>query len=465
MLKIKTLSEHINLDILHPLSLLVLIICNLKVPYSGKLLETFAWKRGLVQENECDTSEPGDKEFDDAASVSSTTSKLSTSSTSSLFSHYTVSSSMSTSASSNVKEEWSKADDKRFEMVVKDTKRNIESNFCTVFDWEMLLKYVAINSTVSNYLTKSLQDALDHELIPREVNCVHALLHISIAKVPSAKLLERYFLRQNIEISDIENTCHRIISSYNDKKLKPETENELFAEILLNCHVMPIFYQHMTEFLQQAHKNRMATKSKPAARRMRLRFNEIMHNENVDFFNVAHTFQTWAAQQKFSVHSSRFMQLLLYFIATQPSKVDVSLYAENFDKSTVQRMHENKQAVAKIDENAILELLRVVRHYSCPIRNMFDFQSTCLSALSKQMQNKLSPTQRFVLYVIAFQHESIRGALWKQIIPTYNYTLKQGLLLFSQKHDCDYHGVLQNFFMAHNANVALERTFKNTSDI
>ena len=41
-------------------------ICNLKVPFSGKLLETFAWKRGLVKAHQAE-----EDNLDDTLSVSS----------------------------------------------------------------------------------------------------------------------------------------------------------------------------------------------------------------------------------------------------------------------------------------------------------------------------------------------------------------------------------------------------------
>lgn len=479
MHKIKIMAEQINMDILEPHALLVLLICNLKVPYIADVLRQYATKRGLIQSNadnsdNSDTSDNSDNagnatdavvDDDDASSVCSNVSRTSMMSDVSNFSMSSVTSAFTDALSMQLSKgvevkmgELSQNPDNVFVSVVQHARTYSRHAFNTVLDWDTLLSYIELDADVTNYAVQSFNEAVAHAGLPAPRCPACALLHISIVQIPGAKLLEQLLKKQPhyVSIDDLETHCHRVVSHYNDKRPTPNVEMQYFYEILLSCRVSEQFFIHMAEFLQHSHKTLLDIKAKPVPRRLRLRHNEVRAKTTDNVTISTHTFQTWAAQQKFSVHSGRLMQLVLYFIVAQPRRVPLEIYESRFDKNTIAKLESNS-CLAVIDRDALLELLRSVRSYSSTVSNMWDFQNTCLSVLSEKYQQALTPAMRFVLYVIVFQHESVRSQLWKQILPVYNFTIKQNILRFCQAHECDYVGVLNNFFTIHSQNQALER--------
>ena len=337
---------------------------------------------------------------------------------------------------------------------------DVQNQTCnTVTDWTMLLEYVEFAPEIELRLER-------HELVDRMRSaCIEAelassfllttpflcsmLLHMYIDSVPSAKLVERLLSRKHsLFVRDLAIRVLRAVNLYQDARVDSVREQEQMSDIYAEARFSTLYQQHMRALMLHDFDNEQsqAAALDNVPQRLQLRFLQAPSKQGTR--DAIHTFSAWAAQQQFSVVSSKQRQLILYFALVQQQRVPRQMLAPFFTDAILAR-YERCLAVPHVDVDAITQLLQYVRTYRNNITSLVDFRATCLRGLSARQREALTLVQVFQLYVIAFQHESIRNELWKRFCPVSNHTTVCSITEFERTNVCEIQAVLVN--LAHDS--------------
>lgn len=426
--KIRRMAQLCNLDVYHPHTLLALVLVYMKTQHREELLRKF-FQAVTHKKSEEDTSVPDN------------TGKIIDLET--LF-HF-------------------------------DILTHWEDSYCdclnTVLDWCIIMEYIDVSGDrkVNESLDKkqNIQDlqvvqafagALEHGQIENICAPEVGFIHVMIDRMPSVKLLERLILREEANmdhtgvIHNLEVRCLRALSAFNDIAIDPAIVSHNLLEIFRNAHVRQAFFEDMV-----THDEQLVLEKAPTPHSMpRLQLRHSMERSRTnETHNVSHSFQTWAAQQRFSVVSGRHMQLVLYFIRVQTKTPERDLYSAHYTDSVVERTS-SAPPVQYIDPEALFELISGVRTYYQNLRTLIDFRMKVLGMMSRKMQSEISLVQALQLYIIAFQHPSVMTGLWKRVAPMMNHSVRHALEKFCRENDFEIGPVLHNLVHA-NKEVAMQR--------
>lgn len=350
----------------------------------------------------------------------------------------------------------------------------VQTQTCnTVTDWTMLLEYVEFAPDIELRLER-------HDLVNRMHSaCIEAdlassfqlstpflcsmLLHVYIDSVPSAKLVERFLSRRHsFFVRDLAIKVLRAVNLYQDARVDSAREQEQMSEIYAEARFSTLYQQHMRALMLHDFENEQAQAAVfgHVPKRLQLRFLQAPSKQGTR--DVTHTFSSWAAQQQFSVVSSKQRQLILYFALIQQPRVPRQMLAPFFTEAILTR-YEQCPEVPRIDVEAITQLLQYVRTYRNNIPSLVDFRATCLRGLSTRQREALTLVQVFQLYVVAFQHESMRNELWKRFCPVINHTTVTSITEFARTNICDIPAVLVN--LAHDSEALAPTTSTTTPPV
>ena len=342
-------------------------------------------------------------------------------------------------------------------------------SFNTCLDWFTFLSFFEVDDTYSNELTQKFEFALQQAQVTTKICPVQGVLHTTIDNISSTKMLERLFVNHDNGMAYLEVKAMKVLTCFHDSKWQSRAEANAMIEMVSTLRVSKHFFTSLNQLIQE---RKIAAQEEISTRRpsrLRLRFaaqERKQQHSSAEYECATSTFQAWVVQRRFSVVSSRHMQLMLYFITVQPRKdaytpaVPQQLYANRYQHAIIKKMHEH-QAVHRIDLQAIAELMSSVRTYTHIIPNMVDFETNVLSNLSDTTRSSLSRLTRFLLYVACFQHTSIAVSLWKTILPVYNHNIQASIKEFKLQHKCHYESVLANMFTVHEQNIQFEQRYKS----
>ena len=341
-------------------------------------------------------------------------------------------------------------------------------SFNTCLDWHTFLSFFEVHDAYSNELTRKFELALQHAQVTAGICPVQGILHTMIDNISSTKMLERMFTNYDNGMAYLEMKAMKVITCFHDSKWQSRAEADAMIEMVSTLRVSKHFFTSMNHLIRERTMAAQEDMTSRRPSRLRLRFAAQGRKlqASAEYDCATSTFQAWVVQRRFSVVSSRHMQLMLYFITVQPRNdtdtpaVPLQLYASRYPDTIIKTMHEH-QAVHRIDFQAISELMSSVRTYTHIIPNMVDFETNVLSNLSDTTRFSLSRLTRFLLYVACFQHNSIAVNLWKTILPVYNHSIQAGIREFKLQQKCHYESVLANMFTVHEQNINFEQRYKS----
>lgn len=340
------------------------------------------------------------------------------------------------------------------------------STFNTVSDWVLLFSHVHFAPDLelrleSNPLTRRMQNACEEADL---ASCYHLstpflcmmLLHVSVDSVPSVKLLERFLAHeQKYFVRDLEIRVLRAVSFYNDTSTDAAADREAMAMVYAEARLVPHFFILMKQLELREHDSNMTNSNIAALTPQRLQLRFLQAPSAPVSHDAVHSFTAWAAQQQFSVVSSRQRQLIIYYALVHPKKLSSELLAAYYTPAIVAR-YIQCPPVARIDVDALAQLLHSVRVYRNNITTLVDFRATCLRGLSARQRDSLSLVNVFQLYVVVFQHPSIVHELWKRFCAVLNHTTITCIDDFARSHECEHAAVIVNLIGDDNDTVAVE---------
>jgi|DEB0MinimDraft_4_1074332.scaffolds.fasta_scaffold16735_2 hypothetical protein len=329
-----------------------------------------------------------------------------------------------------------------------------KNSFNTVTDWIALFEMIEFdpcteeklreNFLVQHFL-KSMHVANLVEIIPPTVQmCAKAVLHLYVDELPAAKLLERYLSKcVNKFVRDLEIRSLRAMTHFLDRTISSDEQSSYLMDIIDHVYANDVLLAELRKFIATKRDTEVLREetTNHLNRRMQLRYFQPSHCP--EYQNISNTFQTWATAQKFSVVSSQHMQLLLYFCKAQVDDVPIEIISPYFSTVVLQRF-ESSNRVTHIDIHAMQTLLRSVRTYKNNVRHLIDFRLRCLNGLAHKLRESLSPTEIFQLYICVYQHDSIRAALWKSIVPVINHTIIVAIDKFRKEFQYEIKEVIEN---------------------
>lgn len=340
------------------------------------------------------------------------------------------------------------------------------STFNTVSDWILLFSHVYFAPNIelrleSHPLTRRMHNACEEADL---ASCYHLstpflcimLLHVSVDNVPSVKLLERFLAhQQSYFVRDLEIRVLRAVSFYNDTSTDAGADREAMAIVYAEARLEPHFFLLMQKLELREHDSDTTNANIHALTPQRLQLRFLQAPSAPVSRDAMHSFAAWAAQQQFSVVSSRQRQLILYYALVHPKKLPHQLLAEHYTPAIVAR-YAQCPPVARIDVDALAQLLHSVRVYRNNITTLVDFRATCLRGLSARQRDALSLVNVFQLYVVVFQHPSVVHELWKRFCAVLNHTTITCIDDFARSHECEHAAVIVNLIGDDNDTVAIE---------
>lgn len=327
--------------------------------------------------------------------------------------------------------------------------------FHEVNDWVTLFEYVEVNmveeETHDNLIVSKFADALVKANLNTEYNCtvqfvVHTLLHVMIQEVSSAKTMEQTLSamkrKQNENVcKDLELRCLRTVGYFADDALDEKLVYDNFLPILQSLTIKPEFKRDVTEVLR-IQETMLASSTMTQERESgRLQLRRIVKTlQRGPDMAYACTFEAWIAQQKFSVTTTRRLQLFLYFIKTQPKMVKMENIKSIFSVNILRKLA--SQSIDVIDQKAISSVIQSIRVCSHNVAHLVDFRSTCLNGINSKYKNSLNLAQILQLYICCYQHPSIREQCWRAIVPIWNFTIETACNKFREEHEYDIDAVV-----------------------
>lgn len=328
--------------------------------------------------------------------------------------------------------------------------------FHEVNDWVTLFDYVEVNileeEIQNNLLVSKFSDALVKANLNTEYNCtvpfiVHTLLHVMIQEVSSAKTMEQTLSalkhKQNESVcKDLELRCLRAVGYFADDALDEKLVYGALLPILQSLVIKPQFKRDVTEVLRIQETmltNSTATQERELGRLQLRRIVKTM--QRGPDMTYASTFEAWSAQQKFSVTTTRRLQLFLYFIKTQPKMAKLENIKSIFSVNILRKLA--TQSVDVIDQKAISSVIQSIRISSHNVAHLVDFRSVCLHGINSKYKNNLNHAQILQLYVSCYQHHSIREQCWRSIVPIWNFTIESACNKFREEYEYDIDAVIE----------------------
>ena len=340
--------------------------------------------------------------------------------------------------------------------VLESEKIDISDTFHAMSDWILLLKYLeaAVRSEEADELAKddlflhfktSWQvGGLDSYYPPTIQRMMTALIYMAPSNLSASKMLERLLVGEEGDTCrDLEFRCMKTTSHFMDV---PIDETDSMMRLMLVVPLMsakPTFFTDMKVVLDKEDSMRQAESEANCNTNTRLQmrvFSKQIETHGVTQYTE--TFDSWLGQQKFTVTTSRHLQMLLYFIQVQTQAVPLEAYSMHYTANMLARATDIK--VQHIDPLAVIAVVRSLRVYHHNISSLIDFRATCLGGLNQETRNKLTQAQVLQLYVCAFQHPSIMQQCWKAIVPTWNHTIASALDKFRAVHEFEVTAVIDS---------------------
>ena len=339
--------------------------------------------------------------------------------------------------------------------VLQDDKVDINDTFHAMSDWILMLNYLdcVVKDTevdkisqevVLTHLKQSWQvGGLDTYYPPTIKRMMTALIHMAPSNLSASKMLERLLVGEGETCRDLEFRCMKTTSHFMDVAVD---ETESMMRLLLVVPLMTakaVFFSDMRVVLDREdsmqHSN--ATQDHPHKSRLQMRvFAKSIETQGTPQYTES--FDSWLGQQKFTVTTSRHLQLLLYFIQVQVKPVPIEAYNMYYTASMLNRSLDMK--VQYIDSSAIIAVIKGLRVYHHNITKLIDFRSTCLNGLNQETRSKLTQAQVLQLYVCCFQHTSIMQQCWKAVVSTWNHTIASALEKFRAEHEFEVAAVIDS---------------------
>jgi len=334
----------------------------------------------------------------------------------------------------------------------------LQDKFSSISDWSTLLAYtdVAIPEDTREdicgdaYLSRfcdCLREAGLGDAYPTTIEfAMRCILHMSPAKTPSSKMLERFMITIT-ECRDIEMRCLRAVTAYADQSNDDDKSADTFLRILQHTVVVESFADDVRHVITaQKEIKRQEELENVSMRRPRLRDLVIsLHNENT--LEYQQTFESWCVHKKFSNTTGLNVQRLLYFINAQQCKVDLQHYSEYFTQGLINRL--SLQHISTIDADVVVHIILSLRVYQRNIEHLIDFRTRCLEGLSIGTRKNLSLAQVLQLYVCCYQHESIRDKCWKAVLPVLNHSIQTACAKFREQYEFEVHAVINSIMACH----------------
>ena len=335
-----------------------------------------------------------------------------------------------------------------------DTSTSGMFNECN--DWITLLNYVEISSSDNNLeedvCIARFMECLVKGNLASEYNCTtdfiaYLLLHVMLQDVPSAKSLEQRLsmisAKQASRVSkDIELRCLRCVAAFSDEHMDEAVIACGLQKIMKSMVVKAEFFRDVNEILRAQENLLMTSKTDQARECGRLQLRKIVKTLHKSAgMTYTSTFEAWSTQQKFSVTTTRRLQLFLYFIKTQQKKVTLHNVKHLFSDSIIRKLDE--QSIDYIDHRAISNVIQSIRICSHNVRSLLEFRTSCLNGINSRYKNSLSMAQILQLYVCCYQHGSIREQCWRSVVPVWNFTIETACNKFREQYEYDVDSVIQ----------------------
>lgn len=327
---------------------------------------------------------------------------------------------------------------------------SLSSIFSSLPDWWHVLSFMKINladdalcelehdPTILR-MKQSLERAGLHSLVAVDTKLILTiLLHLTPSNINKIAMLQKVLKEHNVSSSQLEFRCSQCMTFFLDGEID---EKKAFNSLLL---VLPCFETTQSFFAEIKNVLKRDTPLEDtfqARKSNRLQMRYLSCEGSASGVSYHNTYETWLAQQKFTVSMSKHLQLLLYFMHVQTTAINYEDYQHLFPGNMLQKCSQVK--VANIDVQAVMNIIKSLRVYLHNIDNLLDFRVNCLQGLNRQLRESLTMPQILQLYVACFQHSSIAQECWRQIVSVWNHTTATALQEFREKHEFDIHSVLQ----------------------
>lgn len=330
---------------------------------------------------------------------------------------------------------------------IQDQPEILTDTFCSMQDWLHILHYMQLDLTddaLTAIETESCVVRMKHSLEKGGLQTyvsittklvLQILLYIIPANIQATKMLEKVLLLQQIQCPDLEFRCLKCMTAYMDVQVDEKKVFDGILSILPCFGILPTFFADIKTVLLKDASEEAPTCAK--SNRLQMRFVTTERNAGLQYQN---TYETWLAEQKFTVSMSKHLQLLLYFIHVQQQDIDMNDYHHLFPGNMFTNCNQIK--IDAIDLKAVMSIIKSMRVYLHNVSALLDFRVRCLVGLNRTTRNNLSMAQVLQLYTAAYQHESIAQDCWRQIVPVWNHTTSSALKQFTSSHAFEVKAIL-----------------------
>lgn len=324
--------------------------------------------------------------------------------------------------------------------------------FSSISDWSTLLEYVDVELSDedtefldNDAVIARLCDALREAKFGHEPSfLVLSILYMAPRGTLAAKMMERLCLRLHVADADVELRCMRFVTHFWDAAADEKAQDSLYVRL---AHCLRV-RRDFQELVKQNLRDSCSAAVRHAAPRSRLQLRHLavqLHAANS--VPYTQTFENWRATIKFGNTTSVQLQRLLYFITVQNQPPPEDIYAHLYTKDVLRRVGASK--VERIDDKAVVEVIRSLRVYKGQVSDLLDFRTTCLNGLSLSTRKKLSLSQIVQLYTCIFQHDSVWDVCWRSVVGATNHTTISARDKFIKTHNFCAAAVCSNIIDCH----------------
>ena len=326
---------------------------------------------------------------------------------------------------------------------------NLTSVFSSLGDWWQLLSYMNLNVTddaLAEFehdesilrMKHSMEKAGLHTFVAVDTRLIlQILLSLIPANINKIAMLQKVLQQHNVTSSQLEFRCSQCMTYFLDADVDEKRAFDSILLILPCFEISPVFFSEIKAVLSRDAPINDLNKSNKS-NRLQMRF-ACSDNNNAQKYHK--TYETWLAQQKFTVSMSKHLQLLLYFMHVQTTQINFENYQHLFPGNMLQKCAQVK--ISNIDVQAVLQIIKSLRVYLHNVDNLLEFRVSCLQGLNRSLRENLSMPQILQLYVICYQHPSIIQECWRQIVSVWNHTTATALQEFKSKHEFEVGAILQ----------------------